>query len=462
MIRTQHFSKVINFKIMSIQIPGYTIVRELGRGGMATVYLAIQESFGRQVALKVMAPHLAAEPGFAERFSSEAKMVAALSHPHIVTVYDVGSHNDYHYLAMEYHTGGDLSTRIDREDLTPTAALKITKQLADALGLAHQRGVVHRDIKPDNVLFRAHNDDAILTDFGIARNMQAESNLTQIGSTVGTPKYMSPEQARGMKVDGRADLYSLGVMLYEMLTGKPPFSAGDTISLAIKHCQEPVPPLPSHLHRYQGLLSRMLAKEVKNRYQNGLEVMTAIDDLLKAPAQQQAAPAPVAASPKPAQSQGSHGAAQHIPSVSSYDRPSISFSLDNNEANKSSYQPFFRTDEVVGGNFFFKKYAFNVSFSCDDYEEFKEKREQMHDMLQEWLDKRGKRALELNVSIQAHPWIHGRIWEVLNDDQPFDSPFGMLLEQATVELHIYDDVEPEKGKRAMIRDKGKKPAKKTA
>ena len=152
---------------MTIQIPGYTIVRELGKGGMATVYLAIQESFGRQVALKVMAPHLAAEPGFAARFDSEAKMVASLSHPHIVTVYDVGSYNNYHYLAMEYHTGGDLSDRIERHDITPAQALKIIKQLSDALGMAHSKGVVHRDIKPDNVLFRAHNDDAILTDFGI-------------------------------------------------------------------------------------------------------------------------------------------------------------------------------------------------------------------------------------------------------------------------------------------------------
>jgi serine/threonine-protein kinase PpkA len=125
---------------MSIQIPGYTILQELGKGGMATVYLAVQQSFGRQVALKVMAPHLAAESGFAARFDSEAKMVASLSHPHIVTVYDVGSYESYHYLAMEYHTGGDLSSRIDRHDITPTGALKITRQLADALGMAHTKG----------------------------------------------------------------------------------------------------------------------------------------------------------------------------------------------------------------------------------------------------------------------------------------------------------------------------------
>ncbi|PTQ87885.1 serine/threonine protein kinase [Agitococcus lubricus] len=434
---------------MSIQIPGYTIIRELGRGGMATVYLAIQESFGRQVALKVMAPHLAAESGFPERFDSEAKMVASLSHPHIVTVYDVGSFNNYHYLAMEYHTGGDLSERIDRQDITPNNALRITKQLADALGLAHSKGVVHRDIKPDNVLFRAHNDDAILTDFGIARNMQAESHLTQVGSTVGTPKYMSPEQARGMKVDGRADLYSLGVMLYEMLVGKPPFSATDTIALAIKHCQEPVPRLPDHLHRYQQLLDRLLAKEVKNRFQNGVEVMVAIDNFLKAPAQQAVVvPSSSADTPVPATQE------PHIPSVSAYGRPSPGFSLDTH-TKKSTYEPFFKASETIGGNFLFKKYGYKIDFSCDDYEEFKEKREQMHELLQDWLDKRGKKATDLDISIQAHPWIHGRIWEALSDDQPYDSPFGLLLEQATVNLHVYDEVEPE-GKRLMLRDKGKK------
>ena len=441
---------------MSIQIPGYTILRELGKGGMATVYLAVQESFGRQVALKVMAPHLAAEAGFAARFDSEAKMVAALSHPHIVTVYDVGSYNNYHYLAMEYHTGGDLSERIDRQDITPSSALKIIRQLADALGLAHTRGVVHRDIKPDNVLFRAHNDDAILTDFGIARNMQAESHLTQIGSTVGTPKYMSPEQARGLPVDGRADLYSLGVMLYEMLVGKPPFTASDTIALAIKHCQEPVPRLPEHLQRYQHLIDRMMAKEVKNRFQNGVELMTAIDSVQNTAPNQRPSPILSSSSATPVPlTMADKTPHKNVPSVSVYDKPVANFSLEQTKS--SSYQPFFNTEEAVGGNFFFKKYSFSVSFSCDDYEEFKEKREQMHDVLQDWLSQRGKKAAELQVSIQAHPWIHGRIWDALTDDQPFDSPFGMLLEQATVSLHVYDELEPEGGRRTVLREKGKKP-----
>lgn len=445
---------------MTIQIPGYTIARELGKGGMATVYLAIQESFGRQVALKVMAPHLAAEPGFAARFDSEAKMVASLSHPNIVTVYDVGSFNNFHYLAMEYHTGGDLSDRIDRQDITPQQALKITKELADALGMAHSRGVVHRDIKPDNVLFRAHNDDAILTDFGIARNMQAESHLTQIGSTVGTPKYMSPEQARGLPVDGRADLYSLGVMLYEMLVGKPPFSASDSISLAIKHCQEPVPRLPEHLHKYQQLVDRLLAKEVKNRFQNGVEVMVAIDNLLNAG---NGRPAPLMTgsdvTPVPLSVDDGKLPNSKHPSVSVYDRPST-FTVEQTKS--KGYQAFFRTSETIGGNFFFKKYSRIVEFSCDDYEEFKEKREQMHDILMDWLNERGKKAVELHVNIQAHPWIHGRIWDALTDEQPFDSPFGMLLDQATVSLHLHDELEPEGGRKLLLRDKGKKPTQQSA
>ncbi len=439
---------------MSIEIPGYTILQELGKGGMATVYLAVQQSFGRQVALKVMAPHLAAEPGFAARFDSEAKMVAALSHPHIVTVYDVGSYNNYQYLAMEYHTGGDLSSRIDRQDITPTDALKITRQLADALGLAHTKGVVHRDIKPDNVLFRAHNDDAILTDFGIARNMQAESHLTQIGSTVGTPKYMSPEQARGMPVDGRADLYSLGVMLYEMLVGKPPFNASDTIALAIKHCQEPVPRLPQHLQRFQLIVDRLMAKEVKNRFQSGVELMAAIDDVLgSAPHQRSVTSISTDdKTPAPATFKKENLSASKEPSV--YDKPMGEVLLQ--PKGTAGYQAFFEKHETIGGNFFFKKYSYSIRFSCDDYDEFKEQRLKMDEVLRDWLSQRGKKASELTVEIQAHPWIHGRIWDALTDDQPFDNPYGMVLEQATVSLRLHDELDTDGGRRMILRDKGKK------
>lgn len=442
---------------MTIEIPGYKILRELGRGGMATVYLAIQESFGREVALKVMAPHLAAEPEFANRFTSEARMVAVLSHPHIVTVYDVGHHQNYHYMAMEYHTGGDLGTRIERGEVTPTEALRITRQLADALSLAHSKGVVHRDIKPDNVLFRSHNDDAILTDFGIARNMQAESQLTQIGSTVGTPKYMSPEQARGLKVDGRADIYSLGIMLYEMLTGRPPFSATDTISLAIKHCQEPVPPLSENLRRYQPLLDRMLAKDVKNRFQNGVEVMNYIENLQKQPTTNNTRAA------QPAMGASSMGmASSSAPASVAAPAPAWQTTQRSKVFESRPYQAFYNVEEQVTGGFLFRKYHYTVSFSCDDYEEFTHIRQKMHDQLTEWLKLRGKKAVDLTVNIQAHPWIHARIWEVLSGDQPFDSSYYQFLEQATVTIHIYDELIPEEGKTVVLREKGKVPAEATA
>lgn len=215
----------------AVKIPGYTLKKKLGQGGMAAVFLAEQESFQREVALKVMFPQIAKEPGFAERFLQEARTVARLTHPHIIVVHDVGVANGLHYFAMEYHTGGDLTHRIRNGGITAYQALTITSQIADALALAHEHQIIHRDIKPDNILFRAHNDAAILTDFGIAKSIDVDMQLTQLGSAVGTPKYMSPEQARGQKVDGRTDIYSLGVMLFEMLTGRAPFQADEALAM---------------------------------------------------------------------------------------------------------------------------------------------------------------------------------------------------------------------------------------
>jgi hypothetical protein len=142
------------------------------------------------------------------------------------------------------------------------------------------------------------------------------------------------------------------------------------------------------------------------------------------------------------------------PKISIYDKPMADVGLQ--QKGTAGYQPFFETNEVVGGNFFFKKYSFNMSFSCDDYDEFKENREKMDDILRTWLNQRGKKASELTLEIQAHPWIHGRIWDALTDDQPFENPFGIVLEQATVSLHLYDEVEPQGGRRIVLREKGKK------
>lgn len=263
---------------MTPDIPGYRIIRKLGAGGMATVWLAEQTKFERQVALKVMSPALGADPSFRERFVREAKIVARLSHPHIVAVHDVGEHAGHVYMAMEYHTGGDLKARI-RAGVTPVEAARVVSEIARALALAHEKGVIHRDIKPDNILFRG-DGSAVLTDFGIAKQGDTKTQFTQTGMVVGTPKYMSPEQARGHPLQPESDLYALGVLFYEALTGSAPFQAEDSIALAIKHIKDPPPPLPSPLKRLQPFVSRLMAKSPSDRFHSGTEVAEALEQIV--------------------------------------------------------------------------------------------------------------------------------------------------------------------------------------
>ncbi|MCL4748493.1 MAG: serine/threonine protein kinase, partial [Burkholderiaceae bacterium] len=258
-------------------IPGYRIIRKLGAGGMASVWLAEQTKFERQVALKVMSPALGGDPSFRERFLREAKIVARLSHPHIVAVHDVGEHEGHVYMAMEYHTGGDLKARI-RKGVTPLEATRVVCEIARALALAHERGVIHRDIKPDNILFRG-DGSAVLTDFGIAKQGDTNTQFTQTGMVVGTPKYMSPEQARGHPLQPESDLYALGVVFYEALTGSAPFQAEDSIALAIKHIKDPPPALPASLKRLQPFVSRLLAKTPADRFHSGAEVAEALEQV---------------------------------------------------------------------------------------------------------------------------------------------------------------------------------------
>lgn len=245
---------------------------------MATVYLAEQEKFERQIALKVMASSLNSDEDFKQRFIREAKLVAQLSHPNIVAVYDVGEHSGNLYMAMECHTGGDLKARI-QAGISPMDAVRLTCQIARALEFAHAKGVIHRDIKPDNILFR-NDGSAVLTDFGIAKQGDAKTQFTQMGMVAGTPKYMSPEQARGLPLDAESDLYSLGIVFYEMLTGTVPFKADDSIALAIKHLKDPPPPLPPALRKFQPFLDRLLAKEPAKRYHRGGEVAKVLEDMV--------------------------------------------------------------------------------------------------------------------------------------------------------------------------------------
>lgn len=244
---------------------------------MATVYLALQESVDREVALKVMSPALMVDPNFGERFLREARIAAKLHHRHVVGVHDVGKHNDIHYIAMEYLPGGSLRIE-DKKPLEATFVLRIVREIATALGYAHSKGFVHRDVKPDNILL-ADDGSAALTDFGIARASDSATRMTRTGSVIGTPYYMSPEQARGRPLDGRADLYSLGVVLYEMLTGGVPYLADDPLAIGIMHITEPVPRLPAPLQPLQGLLDRMMAKLPEERFQSGEEIAEIIREI---------------------------------------------------------------------------------------------------------------------------------------------------------------------------------------
>ena len=226
-----------------MQIPGYKIKALIGQGGMAKVYLAIQESLQREVALKVMAESLSSDPQFRDRFLKEGRIIAQLSsHPDIVTIYDIGYAGAHYYMAMEYFGGNNLKQRIKKQ-IGLDQPLIIIRQIASALGHAHSKGFVHRDVKPANILFR-EDGAAMLTDFGIAKAMSSETQLTKVGFTVGTPDYMSPEQAMGLAVDARSDLYSLGVVMHEILTGDKPYKGKDAFSMAYMHVHNPIPQLP--------------------------------------------------------------------------------------------------------------------------------------------------------------------------------------------------------------------------
>ena len=260
-----------------LQIPGYKIIRELGHGGMAHVYLTIQESFGREVALKVLSPHLADDEEFSKRFLREARIVSQLNHPNIVTVFDAGKHGKYNYMSMEYIPGKDLrdlKDSISRED-----ALRIVKDVARALDFAGNKGVVHRDVKPENIMIHDTDNRVILMDFGIAHGDDATQGMTQTGKAIGTPHFMSPEQTKGLKVDHRSDIYSLGVVLYQLLSGHLPYDADSAVAVGIKHLTAPIPLLPGGLEIFQPIVNRCLSKQPEHRYQKAAELISALDEI---------------------------------------------------------------------------------------------------------------------------------------------------------------------------------------
>ena len=251
----------------------YLIQKLIGQGGMATVYLGYQSDIDRSVAIKVLPPHPGQDPQFADRFQYEARTIARLQHPHILSIFDFGIEDNILYLVMPYVQGGSLR-EIMREPIPAEQVDKLLLPIASALDYAHRQGVIHRDIKPDNILLD-ESGHPILSDFGIAKLVESNAQFTASGGFLGTPAYMAPEQGRGMaNIDGRADIYALGVVVYEMLTGRHPYTAETPMMVMFKHVSDPVPSLltvdPKASPIVDKALRKALAKEPDSRFSTAM------------------------------------------------------------------------------------------------------------------------------------------------------------------------------------------------
>ena len=259
----------------------FTILEEIGRGGMATVYSAMQQSMNRKVAVKILPHHFMHDPDFLERFEREVEVISHLEHPHILPIYDYGEADGVPFIAMRFLGGGSMAQTVRRGVPQLKDLVKPFQQVADALDYAHQQGIIHRDLKPGNIMLDEHGN-AYLSDFGIARVMG--SNLTG-SAIIGTPAYMSPEQAHGINIDARSDIYSLGIVLFELITGREPYQAETPMSLLMMHINEPVPPI--HEFRdgvpaiVQDVINTATAKNPDDRYPSASEMAEAFKEALR-------------------------------------------------------------------------------------------------------------------------------------------------------------------------------------
>jgi tRNA A-37 threonylcarbamoyl transferase component Bud32 len=271
------------YRFGSVMIRGHRCIRQVGSGGMCTIYLAESERAGTLVVLKVFnqVPDVSERIIGFDRFLQEYEIVAGLKHENIVRIYDLGIADDHAYIAMEHFPAGDLRRRM-KAPILPMTALKFVQQIASALQAIHSVGVLHRDLKPANVMLRA-DGSVCLIDFGLAKANEMDVSLTGTREIFGTPYYMSPEQGHAEVIDARSDLYSLGVMFYEMLTGQKPYTGATAMEVIYKHKRAELPPVDPPLLPYRDMLTRLLAKSPADRYQSARELLDVISSF-KTPA----------------------------------------------------------------------------------------------------------------------------------------------------------------------------------
>ncbi|NRB40708.1 MAG: serine/threonine protein kinase [Pseudomonadales bacterium] len=405
---------------MDITIPGYTLGKQLGRGGMSLVYLAHQQNMDRPVAIKIFTPTLVSEQEFVQRFLQEAKTVATLNHAHIIPVYDVGQVDQHYYIVMEYLPGLTLSHWI-HVGLEPLEVLEIIQQVASALYYSHRKGIVHRDIKPENIMFREDNS-AVLMDFGIASSGAIDENLTLDGQMIGTPAYMSPEQAKGKQVDHRSDLYSLGVVLYEMLVKKPPFIADDEIAVALMQVTEAVPVLPEKNKSFQVLLNRLMAKDVEDRFQNGLElgkVAKQLSELLTG--KNKTIEGRVMKNHEPQAL-----ALQDIDSTDEQQRssslPSKNFQVEITSMRKA----------IV-----FRRYSICIKIVSDDVAQLNVQMSQVMDRLLDWYAEYDSKAKVVELQFYCKPWLLEPIEKSIEKMREAEDVYG-FLQKTDFSLSVFD------------------------
>ncbi len=267
------------YKFGSLTIRGHRCIRQVGSGGMCKIYLSESERAGAMVVLKVFSqvPDVTERFASFDRFIQEYEIVAGLNHPNIVRIYDLGIADDHAYIAMEHFAAGDLRGRM-KTPLAPRMAVEFLAQIASALDAIHAVGVLHRDLKPANVMLRA-DGTLCLIDFGLAKANEMDVELTGAREIFGTPYYMSPEQGHAELIDARSDLYSLGVVFYEMLIGRKPYTGSNAMEVIYKHKRAELPPIESQFAPYEPMLRRLLAKEPVDRFQSARELLDAVAEL---------------------------------------------------------------------------------------------------------------------------------------------------------------------------------------